>query len=210
MKKLVLLLAFSVVSLCTFAQDYKAFRWGLGLGYAAPGGGGEGAKGGVLLYTEPSYRVTDQIAVGLRFELAVMARVAVSGTSSNSTAEAEVKANGSYTVNGQYYFGSSSFRPFAGAGFGVFALASATGTASANGSGTATSEVAGGTKVGFYPRVGFDVGHFTMNLEYNIIPKTEGISQVVSGNGTITNQNVEIKNSYLGFKLGFFIGGGKK
>jgi hypothetical protein len=205
MKKLVLLLAFSVVSLCTFAQDYKAFRWGLGLGYASPGGGGEGAKGGVLLYTEPSYRVNDQIAVGLRLELAVMARVAVSGTSSSSTAEAEVKANGSYTINGQYYFGSSSFRPFLGAGFGVFQLASATASANSSGS-TSNGEVAGGTKIGFYPRAGFDIGHFTMNLEYNIIPKTEGISADSNGN----LQNVEIKNGYLGFKLGFFIGGGKK
>lgn len=205
MKKLLVLVAFSLMSVCTFAQDYKAFRWGLGLGYAAPGGGGDGAKGGVLLYTEPSYRINDQIAVGLRMEVAVMARVAVSGTSTNSTADAEVKANGSYTINGQYYFGASSFRPFAGLGFGVFSLASA--TASANSSGTTSNgTVAGGTEIGFYPRVGFDVGHFTMNLEYNIIPKTDGIAADSQGNLS----NVEIKNSYLGFKLGFFIGGGKK
>ena len=55
------------------------------------------------------------------------------------------------------------------------------------------------SKFGFYPRIGFDAGHFTIALEYNMIPatKVEGIDG-------------EFKNSYLGIRIGGFFGGGRK
>lgn len=188
------------------AQDYKPFRVGLGLGYASPGG--EGAKGGVLLYLEPSYRVNDAIAVGLRLESAVVAKgVSVTGGGTSISTDAEVKANASYTVNGQYYFSNNSFRPFAGLGLGIYSLASA--SVSVSGSSSSSSVSASASEFGFYPRVGFDVGHFTMQIEYNIIPATTSEVTVSTGTGT-SILTTESKNSYLGIKAGFFIGGGKK
>ncbi|MEQ8303923.1 MAG: outer membrane beta-barrel protein [Cyclobacteriaceae bacterium] len=201
MKKYLLLIGFFAVSVLTAsAQDYKPFRVGIGLGYASPGG--DGAKGGVLFYLEPGYRVTDAFMVGLRLESAVMARgVSISGGGTSITNEAEVSGNASYTVNGQYYFGSNNFRPFAGVGFGIYSLASA------SVSGTTASASASSSEFGFYPRIGFDIGHFTMQAEYNIIPsKTTEISLGTPGS-TIT---AESKNSYFGIKAGFFIGGGKR
>lgn len=201
MKKYLLVFSFLGAALLTAqAQEYKPVKIGLGLGYASPGG--EGAKGGVLVYFEPAYRVNDAIAVGLRLEVAAMARgVAISSGGSTISSEAEVKGNGSYTINGQYYFSNNSFRPFAGLGLGIYSLASA--SISSGGSTVAASGSA--SEFGFYPRIGFDLGHFTLQAEYNIIPETESV--VVSGGSTFTSTS---KNSYLGIKAGFFISGGKK
>ena len=166
------------------AQEYKAFRVGLGLGYA--NASGKGAKGGVLWTLEPGYRVNDQILANLRIEGAVIGR----GYADETSASVDVAALGSYTLNGQYYFNNNNLRPFVGVGVGLYSLAAVSVTA---GTGGGSSEaVAAANKVGFYPRVGFDAGHFTLNLDYNLVPETNGI-----------------KNSYLGIRIGGFIGGGR-
>lgn len=171
----IILLALSV-STVTYAQEYKPFQLYFGLGYAAPADGG----GGVILDLEPSYRINDQLAVGLRLESAAMAKN-IGGI------EASVSAVGSYTLNARYYLGDSNFRPYVGAGLGIYSL----GTIEVDVLGSSASLDAG-SKFGFYPRIGFDFGHFNMNLDYNIVPKKE-----------------EVKNSYLGIRLGFFLFGGK-
>lgn len=178
MKKLAFLalVAFLATPFVSKAQEYKKFKVGLGLGYAMPGGAG--AKGGVLVYTEPAYRINDKLQAGLRLEAAVI----VSGGSGGGSAS----ALGSYTLNGQYYFSNNNFRPFAGLGLGLFDVAS--GAAMDNG----TLKAGGGTVFGFYPRVGFDLGHFTMTLDYNIVTAKS-----------------PIKANYLGVRMGFNIGGGK-
>lgn len=199
MKKLLLLIGFIGAALFTAeAQEYKPVKIGLGLGYASPEG--DGAKGGVLFYLEPAYRVSDQLAIGLRLEGAAMARGVNLGSTSTG-ADLDISTNSSYTVNGQYYFSNSTFRPFAGFGFGIYSLAAVKTTVG----GTSFEASASASKFGFYPRFGFDLGHFTMQVEYNIIPSTK--SDIVVSSSTITS---EAKNSYLGIKAGFFISGGKK
>jgi hypothetical protein len=172
------------------AQEYKKFKVGIGVGFASPAG--EGSKSGFLAYVEPAYRITDVIAVGLRVESAVIGR----GYSDNiSTFDIDIAALGSYTVNGQYYFSNNSFRPFAGFGFGVFSLAAI--KASQDGVSETVSRAE--SQFGFYPRVGFDLGHFNFSIDYNIVPSTK----VEGGNG-------EFKNNYIGFRIGGSFGGGKK
>jgi outer membrane protein W len=171
------------------AQEFKKFRVGVAAGYAMPGG--EGAKGGVCFAVEPGYRISDQLILGLRLESAVIVR----GFSEDLGAgfDVDVAGIGSYTVNGQYYFSNESFRPFVGAGLGLYSLAAVKVDVSGFGSGEAA---AAESKFGFYPRVGFDAGHFTLQLEYNLIPATK-----VDGG--------EFKNSYLGIKIGGYFGGGR-
>ncbi len=181
------LLLMIVTAAAAIAQEYKSFRVGTGLGYAMASG--KGAKGGVLFYLEPGYRVNDQILANLRMEGAVVGRGYVN--ESTSTASVSVAALGSYTLNGQYYFNNNNFRPFAGLGFGLYSLAAASVTAGTTG-GSSTA-VAAANKIGFYPRVGFDAGHFTLSLDYNLVPETSGI-----------------KNSYIGIRFGGFFGGGRK
>ena len=50
-----------------YARDYKAFKVGIGIGYAVPGAG-EGAGGGFLGLLVPAYRATDEVVVGVRLE----------------------------------------------------------------------------------------------------------------------------------------------
>lgn len=213
MKKIVLLVVFFAVAgtAAVKAQDFKPFRVGLGLGYARPAG--DGAKAGVLFYLEPSYRINDKIAVGLKLETAIMLRATTLIQSGQTTIyDGKISAAGSYTVNGQYYFSNNGFRPFVGLGFGLYSLASADVSGFSNGNQQGSNQsatVSGGNKFGFYPRVGFDAGHFTMNLEYNIIGASSETIQV-DNNGTVTTGKVDTKNNYLGLRIGFFIGGGRR
>lgn len=186
MKKQLLTLALVLFATVLSAQEYKQFKVGLGLGYAAPADGG----GGVAVYLEPAYRVNDQIAVGLRLETAALAKVV-------GDDEGSISGNASYTVNGQYYLSDAKFRPFVGLGAGIYSIASI-------GVANSTAEIGGGAEFGFYPRVGFDLGHFNFIFDYNLIPATEGVSIDDLGNAT----DVEIKNGYFAVKLGFSIGGG--
>ncbi|MTI19502.1 hypothetical protein E1176_00560, partial [Fulvivirga sp. RKSG066] len=187
MKKIVLSLAIILCGIVANAQEFKPFRVGIGLGYTMPSDGG----GGVLFDIEPSYRLSDEIALGLRIESAAMARAI-------GEDEGSVSGNGSYTLNGQYYLSNNKFRPYVGLGVGLYSLASV------SISGT-SGEIASESKIGFYPRVGFDLGHFNLNLDYNLISATEESFDFGNGNTVET----DIKNSYLGIRIGAFIGGGR-
>jgi hypothetical protein len=189
MKKISTVVFFVLLTaLAVKAQEFKTFRVGVGAGYAKPGGAGSG--GGVLFTIEPGYRVTDQILVNLRWESAAVIR----GTVNDTGADLDVAGIGSYTLNGQYYLSDNAFRPFVGVGFGMYKLAAVTVSGGTGGSSTAA---AAESKFGFYPRIGFDARHFTLNLDYNFIPNT-----TVGSN--------EFKNSYIGIRLGGYFGGGRK
>jgi len=192
MKKIIL--PFIMMCMCSsvgFSQDFKPFKVGLGLGYTIPGG--EGAGGGILFYAEPAYRASDLILILLRLEAAAIAR-GVTGVG-NSDAKGDLTTNTSYTLNGQYYFNDHYVRPFIGAGLGLFALAS-TKFNTLNNNTIEANEVKAETAFGFYPRIGIDIGHFNFTLDYNIIPPTK------------TPWGSEVKNNYLGIRLGVSIGGG--
>ncbi len=191
MKKLILLLSVSLFfTFVANAQNFKPVKIGFSLGYTVPSDGG----GGILADFEPAYRINDQIAVGLRVEVATMIRNIV------GVSQANISANGSYTINGIYYLMNSDFRPYVGLGLGLYSLASF----SLNSS-TVTAAIGASNEFGFYPRVGVDIGHFNFNLDYNIIPSTP--AQVIISSNT---SDVKIKNSFLGIRVGFFLFGGKK
>lgn len=206
--KAALLCLIFCVAFSAGAQDFRNFRVGTGIGYAAPAG--KGSKSGVLFYLEPGYRINDRIIVGLRVEGAVMARTAVVANFSGVKAEGKVSANASYTVNGQYYFSDKVFRPFAGLGFGVYKMASVKLTGTTSSSTSTSSEVSEGAKFGLYPRIGFDFTHLVFQIEYNLIPKTNATVVLTDTSGNTTTTTSVTKNNYLGVKLGFFLGGGKR
>jgi hypothetical protein len=177
----------------TMAQEFKPFKVGIGMGYAAPGTG-EGAGGGVLFYVEPAYRASDLILIGLRLESAIIAR-GIKGVGQDNVS-GDASSNVSYTLNGQYYFSDHYVRPFIGAGVGLFSLASVKFNTADNNNSINANEVGAETRVGFYPRIGIDAGHFNLTLDYNIVPPID-----IPGGG-------EVKNNYLGIRAGFSIGGG--
>ncbi len=190
----------SLISLTAAAQDedLKPFKVDVSLGYAIPGG--SGAKGGVIFAVEPKYAIMPNLALGLRLETAVVARF--NGyTSSGEEVDADVKASGSYLATGDYYFKNNySFRPFAGAGVGLFKLASA--TINSNGSeGSGTS-----SKFGGMMRAGVEAGHFRFGIEYNFVPSSTLDGYDSNGDAA----KVKSKNSYLGIKIGVVLGGGPR
>ncbi|MGK2861425.1 MAG: hypothetical protein ACSLE0_05795 [Chitinophagaceae bacterium] len=202
MKKLFLTLSMGAVLIITASAQsgsgLKPFKVDLSAGYAIPGG--SGSKGGILFVIEPKYAVMSQLSVGLRMEAAVIARF--SGYQADGSADKlEVKAAGSYLATGDYYFSDNySFRPFAGAGAGIFSLASAE---------VNSNETAGASasrKFGGMLRGGFELSHFRLGVEYNIVPSTTFTGYDGQGNTT----KLTSKNGYLGIKLGVCIGGGRK
>lgn len=195
MKKIVLsILLLATVAIANAQNEFKPFKVDVSLGYAIPGG--EGAKGGVLFVVEPKYAVIPSVSVGLRIETAIMARGRVDASGTNS--EVDVKAAGSYLATGDYYFTSSTVRPFAGLGLGIYSLAAA--STEDNG-----ASVSAGSKFGQMVRAGVELSHFRVGLEYNIVPKTT--MEYINSNGVKTTSSM--KNGYIGIKVGFCIGGGK-
>jgi outer membrane protein X len=176
-------------------NQFKPFKFDLSTGYAIPSG--KGAKGGILFVGEPKYAVIPNLSVGLRFEIAVMAR-GMSDASGN-VAQVDVKAAGSYLATGDYYFTQNVVRPFSGVGLGIYSLASASASNS-------TAAAGAGSKFGEMVRAGVEISHFRLGFEYNIVPTTN-IQAVDAQSGetyTITS-----KNSYIGIKIGATIGGGR-
>jgi outer membrane protein W len=187
MKKLMLSFAllaamsFSSSKLNAQSTNYKPFKVDVAFGYAKPAG--SGSKGGVVFALEPKYAVSNAITLGLRFESAVTASaIEVDGESFTG----DVKGTSSYLLTGDYFFKETGFRPFIGAGVGLYSLAGIE-------IGDEDLEIGGKTKFGFAPRLGFETGHFRAAVEYNVAGKNLG-----------ANYN------YLAFKIGFFLGGGKK
>jgi hypothetical protein len=178
MKKLLLFVAFIAIAFTAKSQSeaYKSFKVDISLGYAIPAES-NGTKGGVSFTIQPHYRVSDDLALGLRLEGAALSY----NTSGNDT---KVSVLGSYALTGEYYLAEGGIRPFIGAGAGLFTRASID-----VGSGSSTVTVPSATKFGFFPTVGIETGHLRLNADYNILPD---------------------KGGYFAFKIGFFLGGGKK
>lgn len=196
-------IAFSILFLTSvvFAKaqtesPFKPFKVDVSLGYAMPGG--TGAKGGVLFAVEPKYEVIPNLSLGLRWEIAVMVRGQVDQT--GSTTKVDAKAAGSYLLTGDYYFTQTKVRPFAGLGLGIYNLAAA----SADNSGVTSAGAS--SKFGEMVRAGVELSHFRVGLEYNIVPSTK--LETVNSSGVHTTTSA--KNGYLGIKVGFVIGGGRK
>ncbi|WP_066629531.1 outer membrane beta-barrel protein [Labilibacter marinus] len=191
MKKILLILVVALATVATsFAQstDYKPFKVDVGALYAIPGG--EAVSAGAGFYLEPKYNVTNNIAVGLKMEWAIM------GASSDYD-NVSISAVGSYQLTGDYYFSENKVRPFAGLGIGIYSLGSVETDVVSAAAGEDPFAYDFGSKFGFAPRVGLLMGHFRAALEYNVITGIDtGISE-------LDNKN------YLSIKLGFEIGGGK-
>ena len=132
---------------------------------------------------EPKYALNDNLTLGLRMEGAATVQGTVVNGEMN---QGDVKVSSSYLATADYFFSTNRFRPFAGAGAGIFS------NASANLDAQTSKDVQKGSRFGFAPRAGFEIGHFRTAVEYNVAGKT----------GT-ANHN------YIGIKIGFFLGGGR-
>ena len=201
MKKLLLCVAIAAITfLTTNAQDgeriFKKFKGDVSLGYAAPLG--NGANGGVLFALEPKFALMDKLAVGLRMEGAVMAQFTRKDYNGNGTAD-DPKVLSSYIATADYYFTSNySFRPFAGAGAGIFEIVTD----------VFNSDQVSDIRFGGIVRVGAELKHFRFAVEYNIVPHTDATFITYDNFGMPQVGQTSLNNSYIGIKAGFCFGGG--
>ncbi|PRY27784.1 hypothetical protein CLV58_1312 [Spirosoma oryzae] len=210
MNKLVSITLLSILSVTsitlTHAQEHKAFKVNLSLGYAQPTG--PGLSAGLLIGLEPKYALSPRLDLGLRLESALLVRgVTWDNNSGNSnTATGTVSSIGSAVLTVTYLFnplGESNTRPFLGIGAGLFAMSSAGLIVIDQNQTKAELPVTSYNTPGGMLRGGIKVGHFVASVEYNAIP-----THVYS----LTNTSLEFtsKSSYVGVRLGFDIGGGRK
>ena len=191
MKRLFVCFSLSLFLQATFAQSeapsgrlFKPFKVDISAGYASPQTSAPGAKfnGGGLFAIEPKWAVIDALAIGLRVEAAITAHVYDNGGNSNSS-----KGNGnlSYILTLDYYFTKTKFRPFIGAGAGIYTTAALDSNSVSSGIGSIPATSQFGSMV----RAGFELGHLRLAAEYNFVANSA---------------------SYLGLKLGLCIGGGRR
>lgn len=153
---------------------FKKFKVDVSLGYAKPQS--SDTKAGVVFAIEPKYAVLEQLSVGIRMEGAGLASIDANGE------KGKVRILASYLATSDYYFTNNKFRPFAGAGAGIFSMASI------DIEGTNES-IPVSSKFGFMARTGFEYGHLRLGLEYNFLKEKAG---------------------YFAIKIGACIGGGRK
>ncbi|HLN72372.1 MAG TPA: OmpW family outer membrane protein [Prolixibacteraceae bacterium] len=186
MKARIIFVVLFFLSIASYAQStlYKPFEVDLGLVFAFPTN--NDLKLGAGAYIEPKYNVTDNISVGFKSEVVIISsrEILIDGD------VVEVSATGvtSFLLTGDYYFTTTTIRPFVGLGTGVYILGDIDYVSDA----ISTAHL--GNRFGLAPRAGVVAGHFRLGLEYNIIPGVEKIKS----------------KDYVGLKIGFEIGGGKK
>jgi hypothetical protein len=184
-KSLLAILIFAVITE-SHCQRFQKFRAGIGAGYIIATG--DGAGGGGLIAIEPGFHITDQILANAKLERSVFVR----GTDKSSSLEIDYGHFLCGSINVQYFVNNAILRPFIGGGFGFYNIDAVTVDVS-----NLPTKVPAESKLGLYPRVGFDVAHFTICVDYNIIPPSKvGLS--------------EFKNNYVAIRIGGFLGGGRR
>lgn len=186
MKKSTTFVLLIFLSSISFAQEFKQVKFGIGLGYTNTLR--EDSFGGLLDF-EPAVRINDEFAIGFRLGFDLVARNDV------ELEDYQAQLFYSVSINGYYYFSNGKFRPYAGIGAGLYLIQT-----------LGFFGISLENKFGFYPRIGFDLGHFNFNIDYHIISPSE--VDFVSFFG-IPLENVRVKNSYIGVRLGVFFGGGR-
>ena len=166
------------------ARLFKPFKVDISAGYASPQNSAPGASfsGGGLFAIEPKWAVIDPLAIGLRVEAAITAHLYDIGSNPDNSSG---NANLSYIATLDYYFTNTKFRPFIGAGAGIYTTAAL----DSNSVNSDASSIPGTSQFGSMIRAGFELGHLRLAAEYNFVANNA---------------------SYLGLKLGLCIGGGRR
>ena len=192
-------------------QKRKIFHWYLTAGIHA----GADSSGGITIASEPAFRVSDNITVGLRLASSSFSRE-LYGESHEEPVGDIVTAHTfeigdqfwshSLSVFGKYYFTPSSFRPYAGFGLGLYSVGST--SSSHHLPYPLLVESIGNTLevlLVFYPRIGFDLKRFNFNIDLNILPNSD-IGFLGDGHPSISKT---FNNTNVSITAGAFLFGGK-
>ncbi len=185
------MVAFLVILPFANAQEENKFRIGLDLGYVIPDAGE-----GVLVALESKYNIGSNMNIGFRIENSLAVKDV---NFTNSIVETDLTSSLSFLGTFDQYFNNkgSIFSPFMGIGVGYISLADV-GFEFAGNDTIPDAKTTG--KFGGLIRAGFELGKLRFTASYNLI----GESQVQD-----EGETAEIKNSYFGISIGFYVGGGK-
>ena len=204
LKKITMLFFAVAITTSAFAQkeyEYKKFRVDIAGGAAIYNGGG-----GPLFYVEPKLAVHPNFNAGIRLFNAFVAKTI---ERNGSSVKSEISNSFSALLTGDYYFTSSTARPFVGAGLGVYnnaALAVNDNNQNGNNNSNTTQKydvIPSSTNFGGMIRAGVDVAHVRIGVEYNFVPSTSA----QYGVNTITDNRTQ--NSFFALTIGGYFGGGK-
>jgi outer membrane protein X len=181
------------------AEHYDVFRFDSGLTGTYVSASGRGGFGAVI---EPKWYVHDNIAIGARFEGAVMFGGAIDQMSGDT--QMDMGGVASAMAKGEYLLGTAPIRPFAGLGVGVFDIAS---QSLAAGPTTTGIDQKAGRYFGVSPQIGVDLGRLRLAATYNKILGADIEVRQMIGN---VEQKAQFSQDYLTFELTFRFGGRKK
>lgn len=183
MKRFIVIVVSLIITNTLVNSQVTPFKFELGGLYGIPTDK-DAYSAGVGLYVNPSYYLADQLNVGVKAELAII------GSADALGSDVSISAIGSYLATCNYYFTVSKIRPYAGVGVGIYTL----GTASGSNDLGEPYEYDFGNKFGVAPKLGLDLGHFTINVSYNMIFGLEDDND----------------KNYMTAGIGIFFGGGVK
>jgi outer membrane protein X len=189
---------FELASAHAQARSYEPIRVDSGLIGSYVSASGRAGFGGVV---EPKFNVHDNIAVGARFEGAIMFGGEI-GPDSGTKVQLGVVAAG--LIKGEYLVGTSAVRPFIGFGLGVFDMISQSVEA---GPGTAGVDQRAGRYFGIAPQLGINLGRLRLAATYNMILGADIEVRQMVGN---VEQSTTYSQNYLSFEMSFRFGGRKK
>jgi hypothetical protein len=179
MKRILMLLIFSLIALNCMPQEKGRTRFGLETGILIPNEGGIGLNGAI----ESKYNIQNNTNVGLRLGKAVYIKhksYSAILTSLNLTFDYYIHPNDKFIA------------PFIGIGIGYF-FSEATDFVGNNGEG----EYSKYNNPNCFLRIGTEIKKIRLAITYNVNRKP--------GEPNIYNKN----NDYVSLLLGFYIGGGK-
>ncbi len=166
-------------------NDYHPFKVDLGL---LLGEVNAHDMGLIAPYVEPKYNINNHFSLGLRMEYIFYSKESFIDYDPNNSYWSDFDADGwgfSALLTSDYYFNNHYVRPFIGAGAGIYySYISKTNSY--------LGEKEKALSFGYVPRMGLNIGQFRISCEYNFIVSDK------------------LDLSYVSFKLGYEIGGGKK
>lgn len=180
---IVLLLSFA--SYATAQKDYHNFKFDVGM---LIGDVSNHHVGLCAPYVEPKFNINNSFTVGLRMEYVFYSKEDFIKYDPEEPYLSDFDADGwtfSVVPTIDYYFNDHFIRPFVGIGGGIYYMF----LSSKNSFVPVDEKIA---SFGYVPRIGLNVGQFRISCEYNAI------------------LSKEVDLSYVSFKLGYEIGGGKK
>lgn len=192
MKKLAIIV-FAISTFSLNAQDVS-FQIITGIGGAMSFGDMPGY--GISASAEPKVFITNNIAVGLRFEGDVLIGGNID-TENTSELSVGMSSRAAQLIKAEYYLTDMKVRLYGGFGLGRFTQANIGAT------GAGDISLVANSGFGVAPEIGLALGGFRLSAIYNIVPGKDLVEITVGDAREISKNYLVLQMSWKVFKIGF-------